>query len=50
VTAALRHLRDGLHRRAYHLHQGGRQEAALTLWAIVDELDDLIHRITQRRR
>jgi len=43
-------LRHGLHRRAYDLHRNGHREAALTLWAIVEELDDLLTHLTDRRR
>jgi len=44
LKTILRILRDGLHRRAYDLHGNNHREAALTLWAIVDVLDDLLDR------
>ena len=48
MKRALRLLRDRVHRRAYDLHPN-HPEAALTLWALVDELDDLLDRLSKRR-
>lgn len=49
ATAALRLMRGRLHHRAYRLHGTGHTEAAQALWAVVEELDDLIHLIARRR-
>ena len=49
AIAALRLLRMGLHRRAYELHSHGRAEAAQAVWAVVEELDDLLNQFTERR-
>lgn len=50
ATAALRLMRGRLHERAYRLHATGHAEAAQALWAVVEELDDLINLIARRRR
>jgi hypothetical protein len=50
AVAALRLMRGRLHERAYRLHTTGHSEAAHALWAVVEELDDLINLIARRRR
>lgn len=50
AVAVLRLLRMGLHRRAFEHHSRGHAEAAQALWAVVEELDDLLNRLTERRR
>lgn len=50
TVAALRLMRGRLHDRAYQLHARGHAEAAQAIWAVVEELDDLIHLIARRRR
>lgn len=50
AIAALRLMRARLHGRAYQLHGSGHSEAAQAIWAVVEELDDLINLITRRRR
>lgn len=50
AIAALRLMRGRLHARAYELHGRGHSEAAQAIWAVVEELDDLINLITSRRR
>ena len=50
AIAALRLMRGRLHHRAYALHGRGNAEAAQAIWAVVEELDDLINLITRRRR
>ena len=50
ALAALRLMRGRLHERAFSLHAHGHAEAAQAIWAVVEELDDLINLITRRRR
>lgn len=50
MTRALAALRAGLHRSAQNLLADGHREAAQALWAVVEELDDLIIFIANRRR
>ena len=44
----LRDFRAGLHARAYELNSHGRSEAAQAVWAVVEELDVLLNRLTER--
>jgi len=53
VTQALedvRALRAGLHAQAYELNSKGQSQAAQALWAVVEQLDDLLARLDERRR
>lgn len=46
AIAALRLLRAGLHARAFALNSRGRTEAAQAVWAVVEEIDDLLNQLT----
>ena len=46
----LRTLRAGLHARAFELNSQGRSEATQAVWAVVEEIDDLLTRLDERRR
>jgi len=49
ALAALRLLRAGLHKRAFELNSHGRAEAAQAVWAVVEELDDLLIELDEGR-
>lgn len=50
MIPALRFLRNRLHASAQDLSDRGHREAAQALWAVVDDLDELLIHLTRRRR
>jgi len=47
VNAAVRQLRARLHARAFELNSHGLTQAAQALWAVVEELDDLLTQLDE---